>query len=313
MNPRPLVSILIPCYNAERYIGEAIESALAQTYDPIEVIVQDDGSTDGSLDVIRRFADGDNVRWETGPNRGGNAARNRLLKLARGEFVQFLDADDLLMSDKIEMQLEAFDFGPDAVFCNYLAFGDRQQVKDPIAVYPEVDSDLITYFISHAVITMLPLHRRKHLLEVGGFDESLPCCQEYELHVRLAMNTWRRVARVPRPLACRREVADSVSSNEARVFSVNAKLLKRWHAELLSDDCLTEARIDALAEGLYRCGRHLARHGLHAEAEEAFEYATQIAPNARMPAKWPLRLLTRLFGPVRAERMRLFIRPSRPG
>ncbi len=100
----PLVSILIPCYNAERWIAQAIESSLAQTWPEKEVIVVDDGSTDASLDVIRRF-DG-RVRWETGPNRGGGAARNRLLRLARGEWLQYLDADDYLLPDKVARQVD---------------------------------------------------------------------------------------------------------------------------------------------------------------------------------------------------------------
>lgn len=79
---QPLVSIIIPCYNAADYVGEAIESALAQTYSPTEVIVIDDGSTDGSLDLLRSF--GDRIRWETGPNRGACTARTRGLALAMG-------------------------------------------------------------------------------------------------------------------------------------------------------------------------------------------------------------------------------------
>ncbi len=71
----PLVSIVIPCFNAEGTVGEAIQSALDQDYPNREVIVIDDGSTDKSVDVIRTF--GDSIRWETGPNRGGNVARNR--------------------------------------------------------------------------------------------------------------------------------------------------------------------------------------------------------------------------------------------
>jgi glycosyltransferase involved in cell wall biosynthesis len=81
-----LVSILIPCYNAERWVAQAIETALAQAWPEKEIIVVDDGSQDGSLEVIKRFAN--RIRWETGPNRGGNVARNRLLELARGEWLQ---------------------------------------------------------------------------------------------------------------------------------------------------------------------------------------------------------------------------------
>ena len=100
----PLVSIIIPCYNAEQYVAEAIQSALDQTYPNCEIIVIDDGSTDGSLDVIKTFSD--RVRWETGPNRGGCVARNRGLELARGEWIQFLDADDRITPEKIESQIQ---------------------------------------------------------------------------------------------------------------------------------------------------------------------------------------------------------------
>src|SRR6202011_1477360 len=106
------VSILIPCYNAERWVAQAIESALRQTWPEKEIIVVDDGSTDGSLAIIESF--GDRIRWETGPNRGGNVARNRLLELAHGEWLQYLDADDYLLPMKIERQMEFIGANPAA-------------------------------------------------------------------------------------------------------------------------------------------------------------------------------------------------------
>src|SRR6266404_2541964 len=111
-----LVSILIPCFNAERWIAQAIESALAQTYIDKEVVVVDDGSTDRSLEIIKSF--GDRIRWENGPNRGANVARNRLLELARGEWLQHLDADDYILPDKVEKQMEFISKNPetDVVF-----------------------------------------------------------------------------------------------------------------------------------------------------------------------------------------------------
>src|SRR5262249_6980596 len=99
-----LVSILIPCFNAKPWVAQAIESALAQTWPEKEVIVVDDGSTDESTDVIRTFSG--HIRWETGPNHGGNPTRNRLLELARGEWLQYLDADDYLLPDKVSQQME---------------------------------------------------------------------------------------------------------------------------------------------------------------------------------------------------------------
>src|ERR1700688_447700 len=95
-----LVSIVIPCYNAKRFLAETLESALAQSYPHTEIIVVDDGSTDGTAALIGAYAD--RVKAEFGPNRGVSAARNRGTALAAGEFIQYLDADDLLISDAIE-------------------------------------------------------------------------------------------------------------------------------------------------------------------------------------------------------------------
>jgi glycosyltransferase involved in cell wall biosynthesis len=100
----PLVSIIIPCYNAEPWIAAAVDSALAQSWQEIEVIAVNDGSSDGSLAVLRRLA-GPKVRVVDQPNRGAAAARNAGLSMARGEFVQFLDADDLLTPGKIASQV----------------------------------------------------------------------------------------------------------------------------------------------------------------------------------------------------------------
>jgi len=101
----PLVSVLIPAYNVAPFLGATIQSALAQTWPQVEVIVVDDGSTDDSLAVARRFA-GSRVQVVTQPNAGAPAARNRTLSLAQGEYIQWLDADDLLHPDKIAAQMK---------------------------------------------------------------------------------------------------------------------------------------------------------------------------------------------------------------
>jgi len=102
----PLVSILIPAYNAERWIAETIQSALAQTWPRTEIIVVDDGSRDQTLSIARQFAS-KNVSVVTQDNQGGSAARNRAFTICQGEFIQWLDADDLLSPDKIAQQMQA--------------------------------------------------------------------------------------------------------------------------------------------------------------------------------------------------------------
>jgi glycosyltransferase involved in cell wall biosynthesis len=101
---KPLVSVIIPCYNAERWVADSVASALAQTWPEIEVIAVNDGSSDGSLEVLKRIS-GPRVRVIDQPNRGASAARNTGLREARGAFIQFLDADDLLTSGKIAEQV----------------------------------------------------------------------------------------------------------------------------------------------------------------------------------------------------------------
>ena len=103
---KPLVSILIPAYNAEEFIADAIRSAIAQTWQRKEIIVVDDGSTDGTAEVARGFAS-KNVVVLSKENQGAAAARNLAFQLSQGEYVQWLDADDLLAPDKIERQFAA--------------------------------------------------------------------------------------------------------------------------------------------------------------------------------------------------------------
>src|ERR1700756_4939792 len=103
---KPFVSILIPAYNAESWIADTIRSAIAQTWPYKEIIVVDDGSADGTLEVAQRFA-GKDVRVVTKENQGAAAARNHAFKLCQGDYIQWLDADDLLARDKIERQIAA--------------------------------------------------------------------------------------------------------------------------------------------------------------------------------------------------------------
>jgi glycosyltransferase involved in cell wall biosynthesis len=100
----PLVSTLIPVYNRERYLAAAIESLLAQAYRPLEIVVIDDGSTDGSAEIARRYAP--MVRYELQPHRGIASARNGGLALAQGEYLAFLDSDDLWEEGQLAVQME---------------------------------------------------------------------------------------------------------------------------------------------------------------------------------------------------------------
>ncbi|MEP6611841.1 MAG: glycosyltransferase [Mucilaginibacter sp.] len=128
MMDKPLVSIIIPLYNAEKYVAEAIRSAQNQTWPNKEIIVVDDGSTDNSLAVANSCKD-ENTRIITQPNKGASAARNTGLKEAKGEYIQFLDADDLLSENKIAAQVEMLLNFPNYVgLCATVHFQDGEEL-----------------------------------------------------------------------------------------------------------------------------------------------------------------------------------------
>ena len=300
----PRVSILIPCYNASATVERAVDSALAQTFRDIEVIVADDGSTDASLAVLERYRGDARVAVHAEPHRGGNGTRNRLIELARGEFVQFLDADDELDPEKVEVCLAAFGEDVDVVFTDReFHGGDAGQVGR----YPEPDGDIVEYFIRNSVVTMLPVSRLADVRAVGGFDPSLPCCQEYELHLRLALHRWRKIRHIPVPLCTYYVTPGSTSSNQGRLFATRAAVLRRFAEQELGVEGLNRGRRDAIATDMMVCARILLRCGHDDDAVGAYAFARSLSPGTKYPAKWPMRVAARIVGPARAERARAWL------
>jgi glycosyltransferase involved in cell wall biosynthesis len=178
-----LVSIIIPCYNAKRFLAQTLESAFAQTYPRTEIIVIDDGSTDGTAELIKSYAD--RLRAEFGPNRGASAARNHGTTLARGEFIQYLDADDILTLDAIAYRVAALQqSGADIAYSDWerlvenkpgvFAIGERieRRIED---VHPNIQIALITSFWAPpAALT----YRRTIVEKIGGWKEWLPIIQD---------------------------------------------------------------------------------------------------------------------------------------
>jgi len=181
-----LVSILIPCFNAERWVAQTIESALSQTWPEKEVVVVDDGSTDASLEIVKSF--GDRIRWVSGPNRGSNVARNRLLELAHGDWLQYLDADDYLLPEKIAQQMEFIGANPaaDVIFgpatIEHCVEGKTSRELLPIPRPHDLWILLARWYLPQ---TGAALWRKQAIIDVGGWKSDQPCCQEHELYLRL--------------------------------------------------------------------------------------------------------------------------------
>ncbi|WP_330265538.1 glycosyltransferase [Streptomyces griseorubiginosus] len=207
--------MIIPLYNTEKYIGACLASVLAQTHRELDVIVVDDGSTDGGAAIAERVAD-ERVRVERIANGGVGAARNRGLALARGEAVAFLDADDLWYPEKLAEQIgvlrgdhEVVAVG--AVF-QYLSENGRrfgragQDARDAASQERMRRGGLMPFPISSLVA------RTDAVRAAGGFDESLPPVADLDLMARLALAG--RVATVMRPLGAYRVHGASMSARE---------------------------------------------------------------------------------------------------
>lgn len=182
----PTVSVVIPSYNHARFLGEAIDSVLVQTYRDVEIVVVDDGSTDDTADVAARYPGVVYVRQE---NQGLAAARNAGTRSSRGGFLVFLDADDRLLPNAIEAGLACFARHPDAAFVS----GDHRRIAldgTPIETpeVPHVDGEHYlallrgNYIGMHATV----MYRRSVLTQAGGFDTRLPACEDYDLYLRIA-------------------------------------------------------------------------------------------------------------------------------
>src|SRR3954454_6061300 len=181
------VTVVVPTYNSGRWIADAIDSALAQTRVPQQIVVIDDGSTDDTWARLRRY--GSAIDYVPQANSGVSAARNRGLELARGEFVAFLDADDFWHARKLEIQMSVFDRRPELAAIGTLAF------NWPLPSPPDVDGamvpelDLVTWAdlaVKNRLITSSVVARRRVLLDVGGFDTQLQGPEDRDLWLRVA-------------------------------------------------------------------------------------------------------------------------------
>lgn len=186
-----LVSVIIPCFNAERWIAEAIDSCLNQTYAHIEIIVIDDCSTDKSMEIIKSY--GDKIIWERlSENKGGSYARNRGFALSKGEYIQFLDADDFILPEKIERQINFLEeTGADAVYGDWRYQGHQSNgvvFLDQIEK-PGTQTDILQSLIENWWTAVASLfYRRTAVEKSGGWDTNFKAGQDRDFFISVVMS-----------------------------------------------------------------------------------------------------------------------------
>jgi glycosyltransferase involved in cell wall biosynthesis len=245
-----LISVIMPCFNAQAFLREAIDCVLSQTYGNVELVVVDDGSTDRSNEILEGY--GARIVVHRQRNMGPYAARNTGLRIAKGQFIAFLDADDFWSRDFLEkLCAELSQSDADLAYCGWQNIGASDRSADPY-VPPdyEVGSKLES-FLQGA--SPWPIHaalvRRSAIDTVGPFDESLSSCMDYDLWLRLGVS--RRVVRVPEVLAFYRFHGTGQITSKEWLQARNVWLVKknfvRNHPALASR--LSRRRLRELIDG----------------------------------------------------------------
>ena len=226
----PKISVIIPAYNAEKTIKETIESVLSQTLSQFEIIVINDGSQDKTLEVVSRILD-PRLKVLSYPNAGVSVSRNRGISQAAGDYVSFLDADDLWTPDKLETQLKALQANPKAaVAYSWTDWIDESGQFLRSGGHISVNGDVYAKLLLRDFVESgsNPLIRRQALTEVGGFDKSLNLAADWDMWLRLAAR-YEFVA-VPSSQILYRVSPNSMSSNVWKMEAESLQIIERAFA-----------------------------------------------------------------------------------
>jgi len=203
MEKQPLVSVIIPCYNGEKFIGEAIESVLNQTYQNWELIIIDDGSTDNSEDIVKKIITDSQIKLiKHKYNKGIAKTKNTGIANAKGKYIAFLDQDDIWLNSKLELQLKCFELGNSdiGVVCTGMIFTDSNM--KPINIFrgfrDEDQKTLIkNLYLKPTNSSSIMMVKKEYFEHIGTFNEELIGWDDYELLMRLATISQIKYIREP--------------------------------------------------------------------------------------------------------------------
>jgi cellulose synthase/poly-beta-1,6-N-acetylglucosamine synthase-like glycosyltransferase len=241
----PVVSVIIPVYNGEKTIKETVTSVLNQTFSDLELIIINDGSTDSTLDIVNSIND-PRLKVFSYPNGNQAVSRNRGITHAKGEYIAFLDADDLWTPDKIEMQYQALQDHPEtAVAYSWTNCIDESSQFLRCGSHKTVNGDAYPNLL---VVNILesgsnPLICREALEKVGEFDSSLTPAEDWDMWLRLAKHYL--FITVPKPQILYRQSSQSASANVLKLEAGSKKVIEQAFSQV--PDCLKPLKKRSLA------------------------------------------------------------------
>ena len=282
---RPNVSICIPTYNRKEYLKETLDSILAQTYKNYEIVIVDDGSTDGTADMIKSIDYPITYHWQE--NSGDAAARNKLIELAKGDYISFIDSDDLLMPDAIERMVHAIQAETEDV----VVYGSYYRIDQAGNVYGKckrklyngnITKHLFETILVHACGSMFP---KKILRESEVFDTSLKVCSDYDLWLSLSLD-YRFIA-LDHPTFNRRRHLDNLSIPSFENCLTEFQVLERFYYEKGGKKVIPEkTAMKVFSKEARRTGRCATREGLHDQACQLLHQSFRQHPNLKSLISW---------------------------
>ena len=241
------ISIIIPCYNQEKYIAECLDSVLAQTFDDYEAIVVDDGSTDGSVKIIEEYLKkSDKIRLIKQTNQGVIATRNNAVKQATSKYIYFLDGDDIVHPKVLEKSYQAIESGKgDIISCKYQNFFNTDEIgKDKPTNRFRKPTKL--NMVLRNCITNSALCRKSDFINCGGYDPAFSAgWEDYDLWLNMVLKHNLKIYRVEEFLFYYRlkdaHESRDVNANKRRK-ALNRLIHKKYPQKLISDIIVTFCR-----------------------------------------------------------------------
>lgn len=265
-----MISVIIPTYNRYSFLEQAIQSVFKQTFACNELLIIDDGSTDGSEILVRRLAEKTSiqVRYIFQKNKGAAAARNHGIKKAQGDLLCFLDSDDRYMPEKLALQVQAMEEHGLLVSHTLEKWLRRGQHLNQKHRHQPPDGDIFSACLPMCVVGMSTVMARRELFDkYGMFDENLPCCEDYDFWLRVSCR--EKFKLVPQPLTVKNGGRDDQLSVIHRVGMDKYRI--QAIVNLLENTSLTKKQYElALYELQRKCeiyGNGCIKHGRKDEGQ----------------------------------------------
>lgn len=244
---RPTVSVIIPTYNRAELVGRAIQSVLDQTYQDFEIIIVSDGSTDNTDEVVNRYKDTRIVYLRHNKNRGGSAARNTGINIAKGQYIGLLDSDDEWLPQKLEKQVDKLQMLPNKVGVVYSGFYyvSEKNGQNLSKVVPTLRGNVYDNLLQGCILGgPTPLVRKLCFEKAGFFEEALPSCQDWDMWIRLSK--YYEFDFVPDFLAKHYVHGDQISTDLRAKIKAREWIVKKYQTDLLKNPSILSRHLKRL-------------------------------------------------------------------